>query len=422
MSEFLALFETASGLAELQQRLVAARRKGTLILQNGDLGYASAPSNIALLKYWGKAPGRAQIPVNSSLSYTLGGFRSFTKVAVRGRFFPESSPLQKSPFENRIALNNSPFSVVDQKMDRFVRAILSDFAPEISLDIVSRNNFPTACGIASSASGYAALVGAIADLLQLHQHFNADECAFWLTQWARLGSGSATRSAVPSAASQYVAWHADPRATRISDASATHTVAAAVHPTLTQLDHMVVVLEVAQKAVSSSDGHRQADTSVFQGIRVAGMPRKMQKMHDALALGDFATIASLSEEDAFAMHAVMQTAQSPACYLTQDTARVIETFVHWRDLHGIPAFWTLDAGPNVHLLFLPSAEKEVLAFVQNLHVSVPEIKQWLKNNSNAGLLLGKQNYLKSVQQTDLLTSWAVKKNLDTSVAPHKGQP
>ena len=193
-------------LKNLQNKLLELRNNGKIIIQNGDVGYSSAPSNIALLKYWGKVSGREQIPVNSSLSYTLGGFRSFTKVTAQGRFLPNDENLNFS-FKNKLFLNDE-FSInkLPEKMNRLIHSILFPFAQEISLEIESNNNFPTACGIASSASGYAALVGAIADLLQLENHFSQSELLFWLTEWSRLGSGSATRSVFMNEDISFIKW------------------------------------------------------------------------------------------------------------------------------------------------------------------------------------------------------------------------
>lgn len=398
-------------LQRLQDKLARARADGTLMLQNGDTGGASAPSNIALLKYWGKVEGAAQRPVNASLSYTLGGFRSFTEATVRGRFFPADEARDTPAFVNTLSLNGADAERMPEKMDRFVRTLLAGFAPEIGLAVTSFNNFPTACGIASSASGYAALVGAVADLLRLERFFSAAERNLWMTEWARLGSGSATRSALLESASRYVAWRVRDvsdagrdtlDASGLSDASnpadasgrvdtGLHTLTEAVpaHPDLATLGHCVLVLDASEKEVSSSEGHRGAHTSVFQSIRVAGMARKGAALESALARGDFEPVRALSEEDAFAMHAVMQTAARAARYLGERTAAVIARFVSARDRAGAEALWTLDAGPNVHILFKRAAIPFVHGFLRELERDDARAPRVLTNLCHEGLVLGR---------------------------------
>ena len=124
-------------LERLQNKLLELRKQGKLFIQNGDVGYSSAPSNIALLKYWGKETNREQIPLNSSLSYTIGGFRSFTKVTALGRFLPNEEKTV-SYFKNKLFLDeNSKENKLPPKMDRLIRSILFPFADEISIEINS---------------------------------------------------------------------------------------------------------------------------------------------------------------------------------------------------------------------------------------------------------------------------------------------
>lgn len=341
-----------SRLEELQNKILKLRKEKKLILQNGDIGFGQAPSNIALIKYWGKELGKKQIPENSSLSFTLNHLVSKTKVTALGRFFPESQePIQR--MSHQIWISGQSEST--PKMNSFLDSILSPYANEIGIKIESQNNFPTACGIASSASGYAALCKAIADLLQLEKHFSQDDLQYWLYEWSRLGSGSATRSAGLDPNSLFVSWE------KTSD-SKTITSSVPFHENLKNLKHCVFVLDDNPKSVSSSEGHQYAHTSPFHNIRVAGVEEKMRQMKKALVDFDFKTMIRITEEDAFAMHSVMQTGLPSACYLNKMTSDIISHFVKFRDSNHINAFWTLDAGPNVHFLFLPEAENHLHVF------------------------------------------------------------
>lgn len=361
------LFDENPRLGALAERLLQARREGRLLLQGGDCGYASAPSNIALLKYWGKQVGRKQIPVNSSISMTLGSFRAFTEVEVCGRFFPLQAGSLPN-MENRPAFLlqlNSKESPLPAKMEHFLRQLLSPFANDISLRVTSRNNFPTACGVASSAAGYAALVGAIADLLILRRFFSDEELQFWQTEWARLGSGSATRSALSRPASatednQFVAWQLSNGENSTSTSEPlTTTHVCETNSLFANLRHCVLVLDSGEKKTDSSAGHELAQTSLLQDIRLAQYPFRFSRMMNALRQGDFPSVAELTETDAFEMHAVMGTGAVPLHYFNTQTARAIGVFVRHRNDKQLPMFWTLDAGANPHLLYDGKSAREL---------------------------------------------------------------
>jgi diphosphomevalonate decarboxylase len=370
------LFEENPFLHSIAKRLLKAREEGQLVLQNGDTGHASAPSNIALLKYWGKQSGRRQIPVNSSLSLSLGNYRSTTRVTVKGRFLPWSDPLTVAP-ESRpefsLSLNGSE-ETMPAKMEKFLRNILAVFAPDVALRVESVNNFPTACGVASSASGYAALVGAIADLLNIRRFIAENELALWLNEWSRLGSGSATRSSIVNAESsrgmpknQFVSWELIPHESRIPHQSAlTRTHRCISNPIFDRLRHCVLVLDSGPKATGSSEGHELAQTSPLQSIRLAHYPMRFSQACDALQKGDFGRIAELTEIDAFEMHAVMGTGAVPLHYMTSKTALSLRYFVEERNLSKARMFWTLDAGPNPHFIFDIESAKTLAKFFESL--------------------------------------------------------
>ncbi len=388
-------------LKKLQEKIFNFRKEKKIEIQHGDEGYATAPSNIALIKYWGKVLDREQIPVNSSLSYTIGGFRSFTKVIALGRFFPEAqSPL----FKNKFVLQEQNKSThIPQKMDRLIRSILFPFANEISIEVQSFNNFPTACGIASSASGYAALVGALADLLGLGHHFSQEELQFWLVHWARLGSGSACRSAVLTEHNAFVKWQVlshEKESNCLKDFSFVQELRC--HPKWKKLRHCVFILNSEKKIISSSRGHTFAQTSPFQTIRVSAIPARVEKMERALQQHDFELVQFLSEDDALLMHAVMQTSQKRVCYLNFDVAKAISLFVTLRNEHQLPAFWSLDAGPNIHVLYMPESSHLIKDFAYKLENLCAKKIPVLQNFFSGGLFIGKQSYQKIVQSENLI--------------------
>ncbi|NBO38985.1 diphosphomevalonate decarboxylase [bacterium] len=357
----------------IAEKLLKARADGELLVQAGDTGFASAPSNIALLKYWGKVPGRRQIPVNSSLSLTLPGFRAFTTVTAVGRFFPLVGGcvqhLRERP--SFLLTLNGEQQIIPAKMEIFLKSLLSTFADDIALHVESENNFPTACGVASSAAGYAGIVAAVFNMLNLSRFLCLEEQQNWLSEWARLGSGSATRSAVAMGwplQSQFVAWELDFESLN----SSTYQVQR--KESFAELQHCVLVLDSKEKKIGSSEGHALAQTSVLQEIRLAAYPQRLSEMTRALASGDFKKVAELSELDAFEMHAVMATGATPLHYMSQQTALAISKFICIRNKTSASMFWTLDAGANPHFVFLPSASSTLADFFAQLSLN-PEFAQ-----------------------------------------------
>ena len=294
-------------------------------LAAGDAAEATACSNIALVKYWGKV--RTQIGANASVSLALPHCTTRTRVAV----LPVTAPR----------------ATVDERAQRFAESVVR-VPPGCHLSIETHNDFPTACGIASSASGFAALVRALAELAGV----DAAARAHWEQQWARLGSGSAIRSACQDAG--LVSWRG---------AVAT---AHPVHPRLRELDHALVVFDPLPKRVSSTDGHARAGTSPFYGARVATADALVEDVVRAFAEGDLATVRRVSEGEAQSMHMVMATSTPPVRYLSDEALAFVARFVRFRADYGVgdDAFYTIDAGSNVHLLFQPHAKEAVLGFVR----------------------------------------------------------
>ncbi len=394
-------------LKALQQRLVALRDEGLLELQNGDLGYASAGSNIALIKYWGKEPGHCQVPVNASLSFSLDAFRSWTLVQVRGRSLPVGERASASPPPCAIAFGEgAPFEPMIPKQETFVRRLFSGWGDELSLLVRTENNFPQACGLASSASGYAALVGAVADLLQLERRFDPADLEYWLLEWARIGSGSACRSALLGRGPAMVAWErADGGIVHGSrEFSRAYRVESSAD-FLTRLSHLVIVFDGEKKGVSSTEGHQRAGSSPLQPIRVAGIPALFSRLKEALSTGCFLEMARIAEMEAFALHAVMQTGETPACYIKPETSRFIAAMVGWRDAGGHKVFWTLDAGPNVHLLYDKAEESSLAKFLDAYAILEGAPLRLLRGlRADALLALGRDEWLrlKRLQSEGLL--------------------
>jgi diphosphomevalonate decarboxylase len=290
----------------------------------GETNKATAVScaNIALVKYWGNADQTLRLPANPSLSMNLAGVTSTTTVA----FDPD---LEK----DRISLDGAPLT--DDRRQRVVDHL--DRVRELAgrsdrARVVSRNNFPSGAGLASSASGFAALslAGSAAAGLVL----NESE----LSSLARLGSGSASRS-VPGG---FVEWRPGSR----HEDSYGVSIAPPEHWDLVDL---IAITVAEHKAIGSTPGHALADTSPLQSARVATTPTRFEECRAALLARDFERLAPTVELEALVMHAIMFTSSPPLLYWAPATLRLMEAVQNWRR-EGLPVAFTIDAGPNVHCL------------------------------------------------------------------------
>jgi diphosphomevalonate decarboxylase len=214
--------------------------------------------------------------------------------------------------------------------------------------VESHNNFPLGAGIASSASGFAALAMAASQAAGLE----LDEAS--LSCLARHGSGSACRS-IPGG---FVEW-------KMGTGDADSFAVSIASPGYWDLEDCIALLSSAPKVTGSSMGNRLAGTSPLQAARVGDAPRRLAICRDALLGRDFGTFASIVEEDSNLMHAVMMTSRPSLFYWLPETLRVMQA-VKVARAQGLPACYTVDAGPNVHILCERSAVQETVKLVKSL--------------------------------------------------------
>ncbi len=282
---------------------------------------ALAHPNIAFIKYWGNQDDALRLPVNPSLSMNLGDLQTVTSVT-----FSTDLPADE------LRMNEQPVSGAGlERVTAVLDLIRRQAGLQLPARVESTNNFPAGAGIASSASAFAALslAGAAAAGLDLTE---AD-----LSRLARRGSGSASRS-VPGGFCQWL-----PGSDQNSLAS---SIAPPEH---WDLRDVIVVISQEHKAVGSTGGHRLANTSSLQAARVAGAEARFAVCREALLARDLAALGPVIEEDTVVMHAVMMTSQPPLYYWQPATLTLIHAAGQWR-AEGIPVYFTIDAGPNVHLI------------------------------------------------------------------------
>jgi diphosphomevalonate decarboxylase len=287
---------------------------------------AVAHANIALAKYWGKRDETLALPATSSLSLTLDAFHATTTVT-----------LDPAAAEDTGVLDGRAMSDAEVvRVRRFLDLVRSLAGSSVHAAVTSTSTVPTGAGLASSASGFAALAGAAAAAYGLDLDPRA------LSRLARRGSGSAARSVFGG----LVIWHAGTDdASSFAEPVPGGEAGGALDPAMA-----VVVLDAGLKSVSSRVAMRRTvETSPFFAAWTEATERDVALMLDAVAAGDLATLGELAESNALRMHATMLGARPPVRYWTEHTVSVLDQVLALR-ADGLPCWATIDAGPNVKVL------------------------------------------------------------------------
>lgn len=313
----------------------------------------SAPSNIALVKYWGKQD--PQIPKNPSVSFTLDKCRTHTKVYFQKQLQPQESFL----FE--ITFDGIPKPEFKPKVQSFLNRI-KDYVPYLlhySFHIETSNTFPHSSGIASSASAMGALAACIMDLeVQLDPLQTPSYTTQKTSFLARLGSGSAARSIQ----GPIVGWGQHTKTPTSSDLYGTEIKD--IHPVFGHFCDTVLLVDKGQKAVSSTLGHNLMKGHPFAHARFEQARDHYGQLIDILKNGDIENFVKLVEKEALSLHAMMLTSDPQYVLMQPNTLKIIQSVWQYREATGHQIAFTLDAGANVHLLY-PNDIKEVIqSFVE----------------------------------------------------------
>ncbi|WP_141732461.1 diphosphomevalonate decarboxylase [Oligoflexus tunisiensis] len=295
---------------------------------------ATVPSNIAFIKYWGKRPNAPQWPANDSLSMTLNQLA--TRTSAR-RYQGDDHSLRLG--DRMYTRNDKQLGKTFVHLDRL--ALRFGFTQK--LQITSTNSFPMGAGIASSASGLAALT--LASLMAWTDSKNWDDLErhgfdrTMLADLSRLGSGSACRSLFGG----FVQWEAgpDPDSQRYASLFSDEHWA---------LRDTVVLFSSEQKAVGSTAAHELAWSSPLFIPRLSGLPERMELVKQAVADREIQALGLWLEVEALEMHAVIMTASQPVHYLNQEALQFLADLRQARQQGEIHAYFTIDAGPNIHVI------------------------------------------------------------------------
>ncbi|MEY3942198.1 MAG: hypothetical protein RIR07_1084 [Bacteroidota bacterium] len=308
-----------------------------------------APSNIALVKYWGKYG--VQLPSNPSISFTLDACATETTLELSG-----SKGIQ-------VALDGVDTPSFVPKVAQFVEraATRHPWLKDYGLNVQTHNSFPHSSGIASSASGMSALALCVVDLAQQLGHPVADPRQE-ASVLARLGSGSACRSVYGG----LVVWG---ETASVPGSSQDYGVEYphAVHEVFRSYRDVVALVDVGQKAVSSTAGHQLMEQHPFRAQRFAQAHDHLAALGPILASGDLDAFIELVELEALTLHGLMMSSSPSYILMRPNTLQIIEAIRGFRRETGTPISFTLDAGANVHILFPAEFEQTAMDFVK-VHV------------------------------------------------------
>lgn len=325
---------------------------------------ANCPSNIALIKYWGKYPN--QIPANPSISYTLSHCRTITETEFK----------VGKEFKVKVFLRGREELNFAEKIEKYFKNI-ELYLPWIlkgSYIINTENTFPHSSGIASSASGFGAIAKCLMEMdFHFQKNFNQELDVKKASFLARLGSGSACRSLYNG----LVVWGETPQVVGSSDFFAVQYPNDEVHSVFKDFNDWVLLIHEGQKSVSSTVGHQLMDTNPYAERRFQEARENFIPMKEILKNGDLERFITLVEHEALTLHAMMMMSNPAFILMKTGTMEVIHKVWNFRKETHLPLFFTLDAGANVHLLFPSEGKEQIMSFIE---------KELLQYTQNRGIV------------------------------------
>ncbi|MGX7666900.1 diphosphomevalonate/mevalonate 3,5-bisphosphate decarboxylase family protein [Flavobacterium pedocola] len=314
----------------------------------------SAPSNIALVKYWGKKDN--QIPANPSVSFTLNNCKTITKLAF-------SKKENDGTFSFDLFFEGKPKEDFKPKILKFFQRIEAycPYLKDFHFTIDTENTFPHSSGIASSASGMAALA---VNVMSLEKTLNPSISEDYFIQkasfLARLGSGSACRSVK----GQVVVWGNHAEINGSSDLFGVE-FPSALHESFKNYQDTILLVDKGEKQVSSTVGHDLMFGHPFAEQRFLQAHHNLSAMKSVLENGDVEQFIKIVESEALTLHAMMMTSMPYFILMKPNTLEIINKIWKFRNETQIPVCFTLDAGANVHVLYPEKVKESVLQFIKD---------------------------------------------------------
>ena len=332
----------------------------------GKVGWSS-PSNIALVKYWGKK-GK-QLPQNPSISFTLSECRSETFIGFE----------KADRFGFQFFFEGQENPAFGAKIEQFMldNQAFFPFINQLNLKVESRNTFPHSSGIASSASSMSAFV---MGLLEMESQLVGKKIDLRKASYfSRLASGSAARSVYPKMA----LWGATDCYKGSSDEYAV-ALENDIHPVFKTYHDSILIVSGEKKSVSSRAGHGLMEGNPYAPARYAQANENIKNLLAALKSGDLDTFINITESEALQLHALMMCSNPSFILMKPNTLCIIEEVRRFRNETNIPLCFTLDAGPNVHLLYPESEAGKVESFIKDTLSSYCVDNKWIADRVGDG--------------------------------------
>jgi diphosphomevalonate decarboxylase len=336
----------------------------------------NAPSNIALVKYWGKKEN--QIPANPSVSFTLNNCKTITTLAF-------AKKINDGDFSFDLLFEGKPKEDFKPKIQKFLERVEKylPFLKEYHFTIDTQNTFPHSSGIASSASGMAALAMNFMSLEKaLNPAMSEDYFYSKASFLARLGSGSACRSVK----GQVVVWGNQANIKGSSDFYGVE-YPYAIHDTFKNFQDTILLVDKGEKQVSSTVGHDLMHDHPFAERRFAQAHENLDKLIPVFENGNLEEFIAIVESEALTLHAMMMTSMPYFILMKPNTLQIINAIWKFRNETKIPVCFTLDAGANVHVLYPNAVKEKVLQFIVSELVDYCQNGQYLCDEIGNGTLL-----------------------------------
>ncbi len=331
-----------------------------------------SPSNIAIVKYWGKKG--IQQGINPSLSFTLSN--SFTETEIS--YQPKQSPKKiaarfyfegehKPDFEKRIL---TYFENIQNRLELF---------KEYELEIHSKNTFPHSAGIASSASAMSSLVLGLLSIEETIRKIPDTEFHQTASDLSRLASGSAARSVYGG----FTLWG---KLANIQNSSDDFAIpfSEKLHPVFKNLQDSILIVRSGKKAVSSSAGHKLMDKHPDKEFRIKEANKHCEELISILENGSFDRFTKICEREALGLHQLMKTSTPSFNLMEAETIAIIKKIREYRISTGQNLCFTLDAGPNIHLIYPEENKEEIRDFIQKELLVYCENKSWIDDKIGLG--------------------------------------
>lgn len=346
-------------------------------VENGNFEW-SAPSNIALVKYWGKKDN--QIPANPSVSFTLNNCKTITKLV----FEKKDVSSVTNGFSFDLLFEGKPKEDFKPKIRKFLERIEAylPFLKEYHFTINTHNTFPHSSGIASSASGMAALA---MNFMSLERKLNPEMTDDYFYQkasfLARLGSGSACRSVKGNV----VVWGNQANIEGSSDLFGVE-FPHAIHEIFHNYQDTILLVDKGEKQVSSTVGHDLMHNHPYAERRFSQAHENLDKLIAIFETGNIGEFIKVVESEALTLHAMMMTSMPYYILMKPNTLQIINAIWKFRNETNVPVCFTLDAGANVHVLYPENVKEKVLQFIKNELVGFCQNGQYICDEIGTGAI------------------------------------